>query len=93
MPDDLVFALCEISADNDYQLDALSYGINEKGSFSRSQAGLPWIPKDGYYKYRTNVDPTTAPWLIAGSIRVVDILDDDDCARICAQFGVKPDKR
>lgn len=93
MPDDLVFALCEISADNDYQLDALSYGINEKGGFSRSQAGLPWIPKDGYYKYRTNVDPTTAPWLIAGSIRVVDILDDDDCARICAQFGVKPDKR
>ena len=93
MPDDLVFALCEVSADVDYQLDALAYGIGETGNFSRSQAGLPMIPKDGCYKYRTNVDPTTAPWLIAGSMRVVEILDDDDCARICAEFGVKPDKR
>lgn len=93
MPDDLVFAKCEVSADIDYQLDALSYGINEKGGFSRSQAGLPEIPEDGYYKYRTNVDPTTAPWLIAGSIKVTEILDDDDCARICAEFGVTPDKR
>ena len=93
MPDDLVFAKCEVSADIDYQLDALSYGINEKGGFSRSQAGLPEIPEDGYYKYRTNVDPTTAPWMIAGSIKVTEILDDDDCARICAEFGVTPDKR
>lgn len=93
MPDDLVFAKCEVSADIDYQLDALSYGINEKGGFSRSQAGLPEVPVDGYYKYRTNVDPTTAPWLIAGSIKVTEILDDDDCARICAEYGVTPDKR
>ena len=93
MPDDLVFAKCEVSADVDYQLDALSYGISDKGSFSRSQAGLPYVPDDGFYKYRTNVDPTTAPWLIAGSIKVVEILDDDDCARICAEFGVTPDKR
>ena len=93
MPDDLVFAKCEVSADIDYQLDALSYGISEKGGFSRSQAGLPTVPKDGYYKYRTNVDPTTAPWLIAGSMRVIEILDDDDCAKICAEYGVTPDQR
>lgn len=93
MPDDLVFAKCEVSADVDYQLDALSYGLNNKGGFSRSQAGLPYVPDDGYYKYRTNVDPTTAPWLIAGSIKVVEILDDADCARICAEFGVTPDQR
>lgn len=93
MPDDLVFAKVAISADVDYQLDAMSYGITEKGGFNRSQAGLPMIPVDGYYKYRTNVDPTTAPWLIAGSIKVMEILDDDDAARICAQYGVTPDQR
>lgn len=93
MPADLVFARCEVAADVDYQLDAISYGVGKKGKFTRTQAGLPYIPKDGYYKYRTNPDPRTAPWLIAGAIKVIEILDDDDCARICAQFGVTPDKR
>lgn len=93
MPDDLVFALCEVAADRDYQLEAISYGVGENGKFNRSQAGLPYLPQDGYYKYRTNPDPATAPWLITGAMRVVEILDDDDCARICAQYGVKPDER
>jgi hypothetical protein len=93
MPDDLVFAKCEVSADVDYQLDALSYGLKEKGGFSRSQAGLPYVPDDGYYKYRTNPDADTAPWLIAGSIKVVEILDDADCEQICAEFGVTPSPR
>lgn len=101
MPDGLVFAKCEIAADVDYQLEAMEYGVTEKTnkkgkstlSDSRSQAGLPRVPEDGFYKYRTNVDPTTAPWYITGAMRVVEILDDDDCARICAQFGVTPDQR
>lgn len=93
MPDDLVFAKCEIAADVDYQLDAISYGVGTSGKFNRSQAGLPMLPADGYYKYRTNPDPDTAPWYITGAMRVIEILDDDDCAEICAQFGVKPDAR
>lgn len=93
MPDGLVFAKCEIAADVDYQLDAMEYGVSENGNFNRSQAGLPRIPENGFYKYRTNVDPTTAPWYITGSMRVTEILDDDDCARICAEFGVTPDRR
>lgn len=93
MPDSLVFCKCEIAADVDYQLDAMSYGVNAKGKFDRTQAGLPRVPVDGYYKYRTNVDPTTAPWYITGAMRVVEVLDDADCARICAEFGVTPDPR
>ena len=92
-PYNFVWAKCEVAADNDYQLDAMSFGVNENGNFERSQAGLPYIPEDGYYKYRTNADPNTAPWIISGSIKVVEILDDEQVAKICAEHGVTPQQR
>lgn len=90
MPENFVFAKCEIAADEDYQLEALEYGVSKNGSFNRTQAGLPYIPYDGYYKYRTNADPDTAPWYITGSMRVVEILDDDMARKECAKHGVVP---
>jgi murein DD-endopeptidase MepM/ murein hydrolase activator NlpD len=92
-PPNFIWAECEIAADNDYQLEALSYGVTEKGKFDRTQAGLPYIPKDGYYKYRTNADPKTVPWLITGAMKVNRILDDDEAREICAQYGATPMKR
>jgi len=93
MPDALVFAKCEIAGDVDYQLQAMSLGVKENGKYDRTQAGLPRIPTNGYYKYRTNPDPQTAPWYITGAMRIVEILDDADCAEICAQYGVTPSPR
>ena len=93
MPRSLVFARCIISGDVDYQLDAMEYGMTEAGSFERTQAGLPFLPENGYYKYRTNADPTTAPWYISGAIKVVEILDDEQCREICAEYGIVPDPR
>lgn len=93
MPDSLVFCACEIAGDIDYQLEAMELGMTASGGFDRTQAGLPYIPEDGYYKYRTNADPTTAPWYITGAIKVVEILDDEDCRRICAEYGVTPQPR
>ena len=93
MPDGLVFAKCMIAGAVDYQLDAMSYGVKENGKYDRTQAGLPTVPDNGYYKYRTNPDPKTAPWYITGAMKVVEILDDDDCARICAEYGVTADPR
>lgn len=90
MPENFVFAKCEIAADEDYQLEALEYGVSKNGSFNRTQAGLPYIPYDGYYKYRTNANPDTAPWYITGSMRVVEILDDDMARKECAKHGVVP---
>ena len=55
LPEHFIFAECEIAADVDYQNEAVAYGVNDKGKFNRTQAGLPYIPKDGYYKYRTKV--------------------------------------
>lgn len=92
-PYNFVWARCEVAADNDYQLDAMSFGVNEKGNFERTQAGLPYIPEDGYYKYRTNANPDTAPWIISGSIKVVEILNDDQVAAECAKHGVTPQQR
>lgn len=93
LPGHFVYAECEIAADNDYQLEAMEYGVNEKGNFVRSQAGLPYIPADGYYKYRTNPDPNTVPWFITGAMKVTRILDDNDVRRICAEHGVVPLER
>ena len=92
-PENFIWAECEIAADNDYQLEALSYGVTEKGKFNRTQAGLPYIPKDGYYKYRTNADPKTVPWLITGAMKVNRILDDEEAREVCAQYGATPMKR
>ena len=93
MPDDLVFAECEIAADIDYQLEALELGVTEKGGFNRTQAGLPRVPKDGYYKYRTNANPKEAPWYISGAMKVSRILTDEECREICAKHGVEPAER
>ena len=89
-PAHFIFAECEIAADVDYQLEAMEYGVSEKGGFNRTQAGLPYVPKNGSYRYRTNADPTTAPWYITGSMKVNRILDDADIREICAKFGVTP---
>ena len=32
MPDDLIFALCEMDADKDYQLDAMNYREQRTGT-------------------------------------------------------------
>lgn len=89
-PENFIFAECEIAADEDYQLEAMEYGISKTGKFNRTYAGLPYIPQNGYYKYRTNPDPQTSPWYITGAMKVIKILDDEDIRKICKKFGVTP---
>ena len=88
-----VWAECEIAADFDYQEEAMSYGYNKNGKFQHSLAGLPKIPKDGYYTYRTNPDPTTQPWYITGSMKVNRILTDAETNAILRSHGIEPMKR
>lgn len=88
-----VWAECEIAADFDYQEEAMSYGYNKNGKFQHSLAGLPKIPKDGYYTYRTNPDPTTQPWYITGSMKVNRILTDKETNAILRSHGIEPMKR
>lgn len=88
-----VWAECEIAADLNYQEEAMSYGYNKNGKFQHSLAGLPKIPKDGYYTYRTNPDPSTQPWYITGSMKVNRILTDRETNAILRSHGIEPMKR
>ena len=92
-PKNFVWARCEIAADVDYQTEAESFGYTENGKYRHSYAGLPKVPEDGYYVYRTNPDPTTVPWYITGAMRVVEILDDNDVRRILQEHGQEPVQR
>lgn len=93
MYENLVFAKCKIAADHDYQTEAMSYGYTESGKFRHSYAGLPKVPTDGYYKYRTNPDPKTLPWYITGSMKVERILTDAEANKIIRAAGHEPMKR
>ena len=58
--------------------------------YQHSLAGLPYLPKDGYYKYRTNPNPDTVPWVITGAMKVLDLLGDDEVNAILKQNGIPP---
>ena len=92
-PENFVWAECEIAADVDYQEEAMSYGYTENGKFRHSYAGLPRVPENGYYKYRTNPNPDTVPWLITGAMKVTHFLSDDEVNEILAQHGIAPKQR
>lgn len=92
-PADFVWAECEYAMDNDYQDEAMSYGYTENGKFRHSYAGLPKLPTDGYYRYRTNPKPDTVPWIITGAMKVNRILTDAETDAICRKNGIEPMKR
>ena len=90
-PENFVWAECDVAADVDYQDEAMSYGYNKNGKFQHSLAGLPKLPVNGYYKYRTNPNPETVPWLITGAMKVNRILSDAEVNQILRENGL-PEK-
>lgn len=89
-PADFVWAEVEYAADHDYQQEAMSHGINPSGKFQHSLAGLPRIPKDGFYKYRTNPNPQTDPWIITGAMKVRRVLSKEEVDDIVRKAGREP---
>ena len=90
-PYDFIWAECDYVMDIDYQAEADEQGYMRtkpdgttyrSNKYQHSLAGLPKLPKGGYYKYRTNPRPDTVPWVITGAIKVTKLLDDFDVARI-----------
>lgn len=91
-PYDFIWAECEYVMDIDYQPEADEQGYmrtKDDGTqyrsdkYQHSLAGLPKLPKNGYYKYRTNPRPDTVPWVITGAMKVTKLLDDFDVKQIC----------
>jgi len=92
-PKDFVWAEVEYADDIDYQDEARSYGMTENGKYRHSYAGLPRIPKDGSYRYRTNPNPKTEPWIISGAMRVIRVLGDSEVNEILKKNGIAPIER
>ena len=102
-PKDFVWAECEYAMDIDYQPEADEQGymrtkVDDDGNvttyksdkYQHSLAGLKKLPTNGYYKYRTNPDPNTVPWVITGQMKVNKLLDDFEVNEILEQNGVEP---
>jgi len=102
-PKDFIWAKCEYIMNIDYQPQSDERGymrtsIDENGNviekrsdkYQHSLAGLPYLPKDGYYKYRTNPNPDTVPWVITGAMKVLKLLGDDEVNQILKSNGIAP---
>ena len=102
-PKDFVWAECEYAMDVDYQKDSDEQGymrtkVDDRGNvttyrsdkYQHSLAGLPRIPKDGYYRYRTNPNPDTVPWVITGKMKVNRLLSDEEVNKILQSQGIEP---
>ena len=89
-PENFVWAEVEYAKDVDYQEEAMSYGYTENGKFRHAYAGLPKLPENGYYRYRTNPKPDTVPWIITGAMKVNRLLSDAEVNAILEANGVAP---
>lgn len=92
-PANFVWAEVEYANDVDYQEEAMSYGYNQNGKFQHSYAGLPRVPENGSYSYRTNPNPETDPWIITGAMRIKRLLTPTEVDEMVRAAGRKPQRR
>jgi hypothetical protein len=87
---DHVWVEVEIDDTIDYQEEANRNGINPRtGRLNPRDADLDHVPVNGYYRYKTNPN-MTGEWIIAGSMRINRVLDDEEVRAICARHGYVP---
>lgn len=86
MRSDVVWVECEVSDTIDYQPQANERGRNKKGIIVPKNADLDYLPKDGYYRYKTNPN-MEGEWIICGAIKLVRVVPQDEVREICRQYG------
>lgn len=89
LPHDLVWCEVEYSDRISYQITANEMGRNDKGKIIAKNACLNFIPRNGCYRYKTNPN-MYGTWIIAGTIKVNRILDDEEVYRLCKAKGLEP---
>lgn len=82
LPSNLVRAEVEYSDKINYQCEADSNGNGWRGCLKR-------VPKDGYYFFKTNPN-MFGKWAIAGAMRVIREMSDDEVEMLCARQGLTP---
>ena len=80
-PDNQVWAEVEVHDEVDWQSIA-----NEQGKHDRDKC-LKCIPKNGYYKYKTNPN-MYGMWIISGEIKINKILTDEEVFKINSETGI-----
>lgn len=83
---------CEVEYhDFSYQSIADEHGIhNDK--FVARDACLKHVPKGGYYMYKTS-PAMFGEWAIAGEMKVLKVLTDEEVDEICTYHGIKSQPR
>lgn len=85
MHDDEVWCECVYIDCFDYQEEADQNGWKD-GRFDARKAMLTKVPRQGFYRYKTSPQ-MLGKWIIAGSIRVLRVLSDEEVEKICAAAG------
>ena len=88
MHDDEIWCECEYSDAVDYQPEADEHGMHD-GVFYPKDAMLTEITVDGFYRYKTSPQ-MLGKWIIAGSMKVLRVLPDEEVAAICRASGYDP---
>jgi hypothetical protein len=89
MNPDHVWAEVDVAADINYQAEANKNGINREGKLIPKNADIKKIPKNGYYRYKTNPN-MTGEWIITGAIKINRVLSDNEAAEIVRKAGYEP---
>ena len=86
MRPDTVWAEVEYQIDVDYCEEAKANGISKSGKFNYIKADLDYIPEHGFYRYKTS-PAMTGEWIIAGEMKVIRVLSDQEVKEICNTAG------
>lgn len=80
---------CEVEYldDTDYSEEAYNNGW-KNGKWAYVRAYLKHIPKNGFYMYQTN--PMGREWIIAGNMRIIRVLTDEEVKEICLKNNIIP---
>ena len=88
MHDDEVWCECEYTDTIDYQPVADRQGLRD-GVFHPRDAMLSVIPIGGFYRYKTSPQ-MLGKWIIAGGMKVLRVLLDEEVAALCRASGYDP---
>jgi hypothetical protein len=92
IPKNVVFFEVEYAADPElhkkYQTEAWELGMKKSGKYDNTRGGLPYIPEDSYYIYRTNqISEGAAPMIITGAYKINRALTDAEAKQLNQKNG------
>lgn len=84
-----VWAEVEYSDSVNYQGEADKAGMNKKGKVIGRNAFLKKVPENGCYRYKTSPS-MYGEWIIAGEMKIIRILSDEEVIELCHKEGLEP---